>query len=210
MNYDKFVELAKDLPLIDAAVFSTFWPNQKQASVAIARWLQAGKLIQLRRGKYVLPERFRHKRTDMGGIANLLVEPSYLSLHWALSHYQLIPEAAHSFTSVTTSRPVRLQTDIGVFIYRNVSSKFFWGYSQSDTSSPFLLAHPEKALLDFFHLQKGPFPYERLIEYRFQNTELIERARLIQYAQRYGKPKIIKIAGQLTKLFDSLEAEEQR
>ena len=206
MKHEIFVDLTKGLPLIDASVFKTFWPSQKQASVSIARWLQSGKLIQLRRGKYLVPDRYRKKPIELEKIANLLVEPSYLSLQWALSHYQLIPEAAFTLTSVTTSRTSTFDTPVGMFTYRNLSKKFFWGYRVSSKEYPYHVAHPEKALLDLFHLTPGPFPKERLVQYRFQNTHLINRKRLLEYAKRFGKPKLTKLARQLIELFATLES----
>jgi len=59
----------------------------------LSRWRSQGKLIQLRRGRYLLSE--EHRRFEVADfyIANCLYRPSYVSLQSALEHYDMIPEA---------------------------------------------------------------------------------------------------------------------
>lgn len=209
MKFEDFARLVADTPVIETATFRAFWPSIAQASVAIARWTRAGKLIQLRRGKYVLAADHARRPLSLGRVANLLVEPSYLSLEWALSFHGLIPEAVYGLTSVTTRRPVELDTPVGRFRYRHVARSYFWGYDAVDEEGQaVLVARPEKALIDLFHLTPGPFPRERLEGYRFQNVSVVSRARLGEYAALTGSPKLVAVARQLVELFEDLEREE--
>ena len=208
MQFERFVDLVADLPIIETAVFRAFWPSPRHASVAISRWMAAGKLIQLRRGKYVLAERHRRHPLSLEGTANLLVEPSYLSLEWALAHHGLIPEAVFTLTSVTTKRPGAFDTPVGSFRYRHVDRRHYWGYVTAESEgASFLVASPEKALVDFFRLARGPVQEERLEAMRFQNVHRIDRHRLRAYGRRSGGAAFGKLVDRLVAHLDEIAEE---
>jgi predicted transcriptional regulator of viral defense system len=73
----------------------------------LSRWVNAGRLYQLRRGLYALAPPFQRARPHPFLVANRLVRGSYVSQQAALAHYGLIPEAAPVVTSVMTGRPGR-------------------------------------------------------------------------------------------------------
>ena len=52
------------------------------------------------------------------------------------------------------------------------------------------MAIAEKALLDLFHLHPGEWDRPRMTEMRFQQTDLVDRDRLRDFAHRIGKPRI--------------------
>ena len=51
-------------------------------------------------------------------VANRMVRGSYVSCQSALAHYSLIPEHVPVVTSVTTSRPGRWETPLGIYEFR--------------------------------------------------------------------------------------------
>ncbi len=53
-----------------------------------------------------------------------------------------------------------------------------------------LLAEPEKALLDLWHLERGAWDRARMSGMRFQATELTNEQRLVDYAHRFRSPRI--------------------
>ena len=53
------------------------------------------------------------------------------------------------------------------------------------------MATVEKALLDLFHLTPGAWNADRMIEMRFQQTELLDLDRLAAFARRMAKPRIL-------------------
>ena len=55
-----------------------------------------------------------------------------------------------------------------------------------------LLADPEKALLDFWHLSKGPWTADRLREMRLQNRDQIDMEKLERCAGEFGSPRLLK------------------
>ncbi|MFZ4438568.1 MAG: type IV toxin-antitoxin system AbiEi family antitoxin domain-containing protein [Syntrophales bacterium] len=91
-------------------------------------------------------------------LANLICGPSYLSLDSALYHHGLIPERPAAVTSVVFGRPRRFSTPVGLFIYRPLSFRPYRigiDLAVSATGRPFLIAIPEKALVDKVHDERG-------------------------------------------------------
>ena len=137
------------------AFFPTFDRNN------LSRWTDNGLLIRLRQEWYAFPEMLQ--RPDFSRyIANRIYRPSYISLHTALSIYGMIPEAVTDVTSVTTLKTARFENSFGQYTYQNVKQKLFFGYkpvplaiNKAFVNTPqqtWLLAHPEKALLDLLYL----------------------------------------------------------
>lgn len=118
----------------------------------LVEWQKKGYIKKIIRNFYVFSDQ------DMAEpalflIANNIYSPSYISFEMALAHYQLVPESVYGITSATTKKTTILKTPVGDFIYRSLKPELFFGY----TTIPFqnqryLIAEPEKALLDFFYL----------------------------------------------------------
>lgn len=119
-----------------------------------AKKLQAlekdGQIIRLKRGLYVVDSELTGKPISAGLCANHIYGPSYVSQHWALRWYGLIPEHVVTMTSVTTKRSRRFENAIGWFEYEQVPAHYFpIGVTRIDEQGlPFLMATPEKALCD--------------------------------------------------------------
>ncbi len=159
--------------------------------VQLHRWGKAGKLASLRRGMYVLAPPYRRSKINPAQLANEIYAPSYLSNHWALGFYGLIPEKVVAYTSVTSRVPKTFANDFGTFSYRNVKPAFFFGYRRFEIDgAPVLMAEPEKALLDLWHLEAGMWNQARLSEMRFQNMELVDPLRLADFAARFRSPRL--------------------
>lgn len=120
----------------------------------LSLWVKKGYLIRLKNGLYA----YRREMDKIQGeeLAFLLCQPSYLSLESALAWYGFIPEIVHSFTNVTSRITRMFENPFGRFIYRHVKSELFWGYVEMQgKQNPYLLAEPEKALLDYLYLNLG-------------------------------------------------------
>lgn len=116
----------------------------------IRRMEQAGEIIRLKRGLYVVASEITRKPLSLELIANQLYSPSYLSCLSALQFYGLTPEAVYQTQSMTIKHARTFETPIGIFAYSNVAREVFPigltnitrnGYS-------FVIATPEKALCD--------------------------------------------------------------
>lgn len=205
MKFDLFLSSVADQPFFDLATVVNL-SGEKRATVQqqLYRWIQAGKLIHLRRGMYALARRYAHTPVNPAELANHLYRPSYLSREWALGFHGLIPEMVVTCTSVTPRVPKRFANDLGHFDYRNIKQEAFFGYRGVEVQGRrVMLADPEKALLDFWHLSRGPWTMERLTGLRLQNSDGVDLDKLGHYAVRYSSPRLVRavtLYGELAKI----------
>ena len=177
--------------------------RRETVQVQLYRWCKAGKLLPLRRKMYALPEPYISRPINPAELANHLYRPSYLSTHWALGYYGLIPERVVAYTSISSRVTRSFENAFGRFTYRHVKPSAFFGYRviQIDQRK-ILIADPEKALLDLWHLETGKWTRERMSEMRFQNMELVDSERLRAYAGRFESPRIVAATDEWLRLRD--------
>jgi len=178
--------------------------RREKLRTQVSRWLKAGKILPLRRGMYTLAERYSTNAINPAVFANQIYRPSYLSLEWALGFYGLIPEMVVSYTSVTSRMPQRFVNDFGIFDYRHVKQSAFFGVvTTSIQGQNILMATSEKALLDYWYLNSGPWTPSRMAEMRFQHGERVGRERLLQAAERFESPRLLRALGVWQEFIDS-------
>jgi predicted transcriptional regulator of viral defense system len=169
----------------------------------VSRWVASGRLVQLRRGLYAIAPPHAREPPDPLVVAVRLHGPSYVSLESALAHHGVIPELVPVVTSVTTGRPRRFETPLGVFAYRHLHRDLFWGYRavEAGRGQASYVALPEKALLDLLHFTPGTIRRPFLEELRLAPGQL-DAGRLTRFAARAGKPKLIRAAALTTRLLE--------
>jgi predicted transcriptional regulator of viral defense system len=210
MNWENFLKKVRTLPIIDTKGFYPGIDDPASIEVQITRWMKDGKIIQLKRGLYLLSEAYRKIEVFEPYLAYMLKNPSYISLEKAFEYYNLIPESVSVYTSVTTQRPGRFKSEIGIFDYRHIQESLFWGYKSVKVNNQTgFMASPEKAFLDFFYLRKGALSINFISEMRLQNLDKIDMKVLLNYAQRINKPRLIKFA-ELLKEYIKLNLNEQK
>ncbi len=154
MKWGDFLNLVGDLPVINTEVLVVGVANPGAVKVQLSRWRRAGKLIQLKKGFYVLAAAYRKIDIYELYVASFLKRPSYVSLEKALEFYGLIPEAVPIYTSVTPKRQGKFISKIGIFEYQHIKDSLFWGYdSISMNKQTAFIASPEKALLDLIYFK---------------------------------------------------------
>ncbi|MFH0886785.1 MAG: hypothetical protein V1843_01325 [bacterium] len=119
----------------------------------LSLWQKQGYIIKLKNGVYayadMLPEIMAEE------ISPALYGPSYISTEKALSFYGLIPEMVYAITSVTPRTTRRIKNKAGFFIYRQIKPKLYFGYkAKKGDRLSYLMAEPEKALLDLIYLNR--------------------------------------------------------
>ena len=121
----------------------------------LSLWKKQNYLSNIKKGIYLFNKQVND--IDKKHLAYLLYQPSYISLELALSYYGLIPEVVQTVTSITPKTTRRFQNIKGKFIYRNIKKELYWGYDivSLGNNGKFLLAQPEKALLDYLYLNKS-------------------------------------------------------
>ncbi len=154
------------------------------------RWVKQGLLLRLRQEWYAFPDML--KEPDFARfVAERIYRPSYISLHSALSFYGLIPEAVVRITSVSALKTVSFENDFGQYSYQSVKPSCFFGYEPRQTMNgrSFMLAHPEKALLDLLYLYPQYNTEEDIEELRLDEdymTSELNVERLEEYQHRIG------------------------
>ena len=137
-------------------ILQSLYKDYLSPNMHISMLEKKGVLIRLKRGLYVVSPEISGKELSPGLIANHLYGPSYVSLHWALRFYKLIPERIDTLTSITTRHTREFENTLGRFTFRGVSREYFpiGIKSQEDAGLHFLLATPEKALCDMLLQEK--------------------------------------------------------
>jgi predicted transcriptional regulator of viral defense system len=184
MKWSEFLSLFAEQPLFHSSMLQVFQEPEEYIQVQISRWVDAGKLIQIRRGWYLIAEPYQSRRIPPGVIANRVVTPSYLSLEWALSFHGLIPEETPNPTSVTTARAQNFRGAGCFFIYRHIKPDYFRGFSKMlHGENEIVIASPEKALWDklYLHLRGNRFSMDWLKELRLQNLEEFELSKWLDF-----------------------------
>ena len=194
MKWLEFLKKVGDLSVIDTEILLAGVTNTNPIKVQISRWEKSGKIIQLKRGFYILADEYRKVVVQPQYIASVLKTPSYISLEKALEYYNLIPEAVHVYTSVTSKRAGKYVSKFGTFDYRHIKTSLFWGYRSIELNGQVaFIAEPEKALLDFFYLTKIKVSKDYMDEMRLQNLDEIDLKKMFKYAEKYKSKKIAAV-----------------
>lgn len=211
MNWSDFLRKVGDLPFIDTEILLAGIAEPNSVKVQISRWKKAGRIIQLKRGFYILSEEYRKIVAYPQYIASVLKTPSYISLEKALEYYNLIPEAVYSYTSVTTKRAGKYISKFGVFEYRHIKISLFWGYRSIGLNRQIaFIAEPEKALLDFFYLNKIQISYDYIDEMRLQNLDKIDIGKMLEYAKKYQSKKIMAVGEIIARYIEKHKRSEKQ
>ena len=210
MKWNEFLDKFAALPVIDTDILAGGTSDASSLKVQLSRLVKAKKLIQAKRGIYLLAEKYRKSAVYEPYLASLLKRPSYISLEKALEYHGLIPEAVPVFTSLTTKRQGRFVSGAGTFVYRHIKKPLFWGYeSVTVNGQTGFIASPEKALLDLFYLNGMNITQAYLKELRLQNVSKIDTKKLITAARKFKSAGILRAAKTVEKYITSYKDEEK-
>ena len=202
MEFAELVEIIGAEPVFETGLLVAGNANPREIRRQLSRWRQAGKIHQLRRGLYCLAPPFQKESPHPFLVANRMLPASYVSLQSALTYFGMIPEYVPVTTSVTTRRPARWETPLGIFNFRHIQVDFFDGYHLVDLSEKqqSFIAGPEKALLDLIYLEPGGDTIDYLIELRLVNLNQLDWRLFRHLASRIEKPKLLRAIAALQKL----------
>ncbi|MGM9790938.1 MAG: hypothetical protein ACI3Y4_00875 [Candidatus Cryptobacteroides sp.] len=179
----------------------------------LTRWTNKGLLLRLRQEWYAFPELLQ--RPDFARfIAGRIYRPSYISLHTALSIYGMIPEAVSNITSVSTLKTARFENAFGQYAYQKVKPELFFGYKPvmlpvntaiiNAPQQAWMLAHPEKALLDLLYLYPFYDSEEELEQLRLDEdfmTGELDLQRLSEYQEKMNNKALDARVRKLFKIY---------
>lgn len=165
----------QDLTLAGAKVFD----------YQLTRWRKKGYITKIRNGVYVFTD--EAEKISMEEFSRRIYSPSYISMERALSYHGLIPEMVYSVTGITTRTTRTFKTPLGEFSFRHIKPSLYFGYKEVKGGFfPFAMAEPEKALLDFFYLNRAKLKTkESALELRL-NTRLLNKDKIRAYLRRYN------------------------
>lgn len=209
MEFAHLLEIVGDEPVFETGLLLAGEVDPADVRRQLSRWVQSGRVNQLRRGLYALAPPFQKVKPHPFLVGNRMVRGSYISLQSALAYHGLIPETVPVTTSVTALRPARWDTPLGAYEYRYIKNELLFGYQLADVgeNQHAFVATAEKALLDLVHLQpRGDAP-EYLRQLRLQNLERLDPAQLQSLAARANSPKLCRAADRVVELAKA-EAEE--
>ncbi len=212
MEFEHVLKLVGDEPVFETAFLLAGKVNPNLVRQQISRWVKSGKVYQLRRGLYTIAPPYQKVRPHPFLVANRIQRASYVSGQATLAFYGLIPDTVQATLSVTSGRPERLETQLGIFEFRHVKPELLAGYrmtdlGQSQPKQQALVATPEKALLDLIYLQPKGDSAEYLSELRLQNLERLDANRLRRQAEIFNTPKLWRAVEAILRLARS-ESEE--
>lgn len=201
MEFDHLLKLIGDDPVFETSLLLAGNINPKIVRLQLTRWVNSGRIYQLRRGLYSIAPPYQKIKPHPFLVANRLQRASYVSLQSALAFYGLIPEIVNITVSITAGRPERLETPLGIFEFRHIKSNLLFGYQMTDLGGQSaLVATPEKALLDLVYLQPGGESSKYVHELRLQNLDHLNLDVLKKHSKVFDSPKMraaLKVISQL-------------
>lgn len=174
--------------------------------------MRKGQIIRVKKGLYIFGQEYRKRPYSREILANLIYGPSYISLEYALSYHGLVPERVESLTSVTTGRSRTFTTPVGLFTYRMIPMPAFQtGMTriELDDGGAFLIATPEKALIDKIFIDRGADmrTLKGLEEYLFENLRIdpdllgrLDIGQAFEIVERYRSSKLRGLSNLLRKI----------
>jgi predicted transcriptional regulator of viral defense system len=205
MRFEELLEVVGNEPVFETGLLLAGDVDPSGLRRQLSRWMEAGRLFQLRRGLYSLAAPFQKVRPHPFVVANRLVPGSYVSLQAALAHFALIPESVPVTTSVTVGRPGRWDTPLGTYEFRHLQEELFRGFRRTSLAGgqEAWVATPEKALLDLVYLEPEGDSLAYLTELRLQNLDGIDPGEVRRLAKESGKPKLRRAAERIAQLAEA-------
>lgn len=196
----------------DYQALLTALSDYKHPRDKISSLLAKGIILRVKKGLYIFGEAYRTGPYSREILANLIYGPSCVSLEYALHYHGLTPERVEAVTSVTTKRPKRFRTPVGLFLYKNVPEDGFHVGLQRveiEDGRAFLMAGPEKALADKFRSERGLSirTQKESLAYLTQSLRIdesdlvrLDGALLESLADTYGSKRLRLLAGLVRRL----------
>lgn len=207
MKFKELIEKFSEDPFFEMGEIQEISESsESQLKNQLSQWTEQGKIVRLRRGKYLLGSQYRKFTPSIYYISNFLYRPSYVSLETALQYYELIPEAVTIVQAVTPKHGREWSNDLSRFVYRSIKKERFWGYREDfmegiPSQNRFFIAKPEKAILDLIYLNKGEWTKGRLSEMRFQSVDILDYDTLKKFSKKFDSPRLEKAAERFIDLY---------
>lgn len=156
------------MPYFTLDDLSSVEKNKNYLKTLFSRYEKSGELVRLKKGVYVT-KRYLLSHNGIEHyhefLANILYQPSYLSLDYVLYQHNLITELPKNFTSMTKNKTAHFSNKLGNFFYHKIKDELFCGFGiLKEGDFTILKATKAKALFDFLYLRKNLLAGEKAIE----------------------------------------------
>jgi len=151
--------------------------NRQTLYKRIARLARNDILQKLIKGKYY----FTLNDVNDFTLSNFLYQPSYISMQSALSFHNIITGFSYQITSITIKKSKNIVINQKDFSYSKIDTNLFWGWEKRQD---FLIARPEKALLDYVY-----FATKGLVNLDWDEIDMtnLDRKLLLEWGRKYDK-----------------------
>lgn len=208
LNAKKLIDLISSLPYFKMTDLLPF-ANRNYLRIIVSRYAKKGEILRLKKGFYV-SKKYLDRLDKRNGlyaynefIANELCKPSYLSLEYVLSEYNIITELPKNFTSVSLVKKTRFLNNSGGFFYHKIKKDLFLGFETMKKDDFIILkATKAKALFDFIYFRKNILTSKESISELRINKENISKKdwrEIEKYIDLEGSKKIREIFNNLKK-----------
>lgn len=151
-TYNNLAKLTKEIydsgiVLFDIQTIRDISGIRKEASffAVLNKLVKSEILEKIERKKYIL----KNSSINDFLLANFIYAPSYVSLESALNFHGILPQFPYEISSITLKKPLDKNIKGKSFSYVHIKRGLFWGYEKKEN---YLIAMPEKALLDYLYL----------------------------------------------------------
>ena len=167
----------------------------------LSYWLAKEWIKPLPGGYYLLANQ-KVDEQYLFTLANVIYQPSYISLESALAYYGVVPESVLGVTSVSSRKTIRYQSRWGEFRYRSVKPLYMFGYIVVEPAQKrkYKMARLEKAVLDYLYLNPDICSGEDFEGLRWKRStlqQLGDNALFLKYLSIFDNKALENRVGQL-------------
>jgi len=201
------ISLVEKLPYFNFDDLVGIEKDRTYLKIIFSRYEKTGKLMRLKRGFYVTKEYIDdiQKKGAFSSytefLANILYQPSYLSLDYILYQNNLLTEVPNNFTSVTRNKTMSFSNNFGNFFYHKVKDKLFCGFEMVEENNYTVWrATKAKALFDYLYLRRNILTNKKAVKELRLNSDNLTKSDIRELR------KYLKIEGskKMEEIFNSL------
>lgn len=189
----KIISLAEKLPYFGFADLIPIETNKTYLKILFSRYEKKEKLVRLKKGFYTTEEYVDQSQKSnifssyLEFLANILYQPSYLSLDYILYKHNLLTEMPVNFTSMTLKKTTKFSNKFGNFFYHKIKENLFFGFEIiKEGDFTILKATKAKALFDFLYLRKNSLVNKKTVEELRLNLDNFDKFDLKEF-KKYSK-----------------------
>ncbi len=199
----KIMELVQELPYFSLQNLGGVESNKNSLRILCSRYKKIGKIVSLKKGVYVSERYILNHLSQLEMtfyhefVANILCQPSYLSLEYVLAENNLLTEMPSNFTSMTTKTTAHFSNQFGSFFYHKIKKELFCGFTIIKKGEfTIYKATKAKALFDFLYLRKNSIASKSAAEelrLNLDNFNTTDKKELEHYIKMTGSKKMMTI-----------------